>query len=126
MVKYRIPVVPYEWTEDDAGPPNRPPYETCIPDTKLTALAAKLWDTYFERIVSSPIVYWTNMERGIEAQGSTFRRGIVVQKKTYLSVKGSKRRRWLLDLIKHELLHWAGYGHGPVFLKYIKFMGGDY
>jgi hypothetical protein len=61
-----------------------------------------------------------------EIQGNTHWWGIVVSFNAYLNTPKKDRVRWLTNLLKHELVHYAGYWHHkPSFWEALKAIGGS-
>lgn len=61
-----------------------------------------------------------------EVQGKTYWWGIVVSFNAYLNTPPKKRARWLENLLKHELVHYAGrWHHKADFWRDLKAIGGS-
>ena len=69
-------------------------------------------------------MYWSS-RLGPNADAVTYHWGIVLSRKAYTRVATARRARWLTNVLKHELLHWAGYErHDKTFKMYLKRIGG--
>jgi hypothetical protein len=92
--------------------------------------ACDLWKRYFERVPGrshGPSFYWsTRMGRrrgsdGCYVEARCYHWGIVVSRARYIA--NGRKRRWLTEVLKHELLHWAGYSHDRRFRAAAKRLG---
>lgn len=93
-----------------------------------TQLSAGLWDQHFgvnpTKDQPPPEVYWSS-RLGPNADAVTYRWGICLSRRAYRRVAKSRRSRWLVNVLKHELLHWAGHEHhDKLFRTYLKQIGG--
>ena len=92
-------------------------------DASVTAWL--LFDRYFGlgRILAPP-VYWSS-RLGPNADAVTYHWGICLSHKAYTRVAKARRACWLTNVLKHELVHWAGYErHDATFKTYLKRIGG--
>ena len=123
--RLKIPVLDeFLWEEEGEDFFPRPT-SAHVPSTELTALAQDLWDRFFETGWRSPVVYITyGCPPEIDAHCTSW--GIIVNWGNYLNEPGRKRKRWIRDVLKHELIHWGGWTHRSPFKKFLKQMGGSY
>lgn len=89
-----------------------------------TALAAELWGRYFEQgKYGPPVVYWGGrFRRRGRIHAVCTGKGILLNRHNFMQEALDRRGDWLEALLKHELLHWAGYDHYPHFWAYLKLM----
>ena len=121
--------------------PNNPRYMDLWVECqcRVEDLGGWIWDHHFlsELTIKGPL-FVVSKRLGVptdrlrkksayrEVQGKTYWWGIVVSFNAYLNTPKKDRERWLTNLLKHELLHYAGYWHHkPAFWEALKAIGGS-
>jgi len=92
-------------------------------DPSLSALCAKLWRKHFVSGREGPTVWVLKGKESIQAAATV--EGIFINATSVIRQAKKTRRAFVTNLLKHELMHWAGYGHTPTMKKLLKKIGGS-
>lgn len=117
----KVPVIgkPSRW----AWFPSAPLHHLGPMDKTATILGTQLWRRHFATTRQAPVVRWSRHMGKTGIQARTYHWGIVLSSRQYLRVRTGQRGPYLVKLLLHELLHWAGYGHDRRFREAAKRLG---
>ena len=57
-------------------------------------------------------------------QAAATKEGVFINVTSVMRQAKKTRRTFVSNLLKHELMHWAGYGHTPTMKRLLKKIGG--